>query len=135
MKPKIKAFILALVIFLGGVTGGVFLDRLYFDTAKKAQIKHFKKFMGPKRFDVIQDRLQTKFTRKLNLTLTQQDQLRKIFKRRMGLIKARAIEHDTEIESMKEVTRKEIFTILTPAQKDRFAEMIKAYKARRRQSQ
>jgi len=87
--------------------------------------------MGPKRFDMIQKHLQEKFTRELKLNPTQQDQLKEIFNSRMPLMKAKAQEHDAELEAMKEQTRQRIFGILDPPQKERFSQMIKEYKARR----
>ena len=96
MKPKYSAFIMALVIFLGGAAGGVLLDRLCFVKSKLARYEHFKKFKGPKRFGKIQHHIQNKMTRRLDLNSEQQEKLRVILEQRFAVMKAKAIEHDKE---------------------------------------
>lgn len=131
MKPKIFACLLSVVIFLAGIAGGVMLDQLVISRSKLQKAKRFMKFRGPERFARIQEHLQTKFTRELGLSAGQQAELKAIFDRRIPIMKAAVIEQDKQKEAIKEGTRQEIFKILNPAQKERFAEMIQKYKERR----
>lgn len=131
LGPRVSAFFLSAVIFVAGVAGGVLLDKFFLTGRKLARYEHFKKFMGPKRFDIIREQLQKKFTRELGLDGSQQAQLRDILERNLGKIKARATEHDAEIETMKEASRNEVRAILTATQKERFEELVQDYQARR----
>jgi len=130
MKAKCFACILSIVIFLGGVTGGVMLDQLVISRSKLQKAKRFMQFRGPERFVKIQEHLQSKFTRELELSAEQQVQLKAIFDLRMPIMKAKVIEQNKEKEAIKEGTRQKIFKILNPDQKERFAEMIQKYKER-----
>ena len=131
MKPKSTATILAIVIFFGGVGAGVFLDRILLEKGAFSHFKHFKKFMGPERFERIVEYLQNKFTKELGLSLPQQEELSKILVERMALMKSRAKEQDQEMEMLKEATRQQIRQILNPDQKKRFEELVAEYQARR----
>ena len=131
MKPKTTAAFLAIVIFFGGVGGGILLDRLWLGQSSFSRYKHFKQFMGPHRFERIGERLQKKFTKELGLSSQQQEDLNKILTQRMELMKTRAKEQDQEMESLKEASRQQIREILTPDQKKRFEELVVEHQARR----
>ncbi len=133
MKPKTTAVFLAMVIFFGGIGGGILLDRLCLGKSSFSRYKHFKQFMGPERFERIGERLQKKFTKELGLSLQQQESLKTILIQRMELMKTRAKEQDQEMEALKEASRQQIREILTPDQKKRFEELVIEHQARRAQ--
>lgn len=131
MKAKVTATLLAIIIFMGGMAGGILLDRLCLEKSSTSHQKHFKKFLGPKRFDQIQKHLQEKFTKRLELSLEQQGSLKEILQERMAVMKKQAKVHDQEMESLKEITRQQIREILTSDQKEVFQKMVEEYQARK----
>jgi len=132
LKAKGTAVVLAFVIFGAGVVAGIGIERTFFSDKKSAL---FNKFRGPQRFERLQEHLQKKFARELNLSLQQQAQLQDILSRHLTQIKQTALRHDAEIEQMKEAARKEFSGILTPAQQEKFWKKVEEAKARRARGQ
>lgn len=128
MNKRYKLWIILslIVVFLAGVTGGIFID--------KYLIKKYPKWVKSERRDGGRSRFPSleMMSEELGLSPEQQERIREIFRNNEERFKKLGNQIQEQVSGMRIQLRKQIEGVLTPEQKKKFNAILEKYISERK---
>jgi len=127
MKNNYKFWIILslVIVFLAGIMGGILFDRYVIDKKPARSSRRASSVRFPTLEMMAQE---------LNISSTQQEQIREIFKNNEVRIKTVRKDVNKRFLSMRTQIRSEIFDVLNEEQKLKFEDMINKYITQRKET-
>lgn len=114
------------IVFAAGVLGGILLDKYAIDKKPRKRVDR----KGSVRFPSIED-----MAVELNLTPEQQEKIREVFRNNEGRFKTLRKDIDARLKNMRSQLKKEINSVLTEEQRQKFEAMIQKYISQRKKEE
>ncbi len=120
-KSRFAALGLLLLVLASGAAIGVVVERTWLGAGRATKLTDKERV----------ERLLAKFKKDLTLDAAQEAQMREVMSKGRAAVNAIVARVDPEVQSTRQKTREEITKLLTPAQAERYREMVKRYQAKK----